>query len=124
MPADVKRSVGSSSGTSGAWGRWGCPRSLKKSMKVLLSSSPPERFIGVVLRLPSQEIPDRIPIEPAPLERLLHAPSVRLGFETRVAAAELGEPQRGAALLAGKRPAREIGILVEKRVQIRDQSLR
>src|SRR5882672_9597196 len=124
MPADVKRRVGSSRGTSGAWGRRGCPRSLKKSMKVLRSSSLPECFIGAVLRLLSQEIPDRIPIETAPLERRLHAPAVRLALEARVAAAKLGESQRGAPLLAGQRPAREIGILVEEPIQLPDQSVR
>src|SRR5439155_15088702 len=44
--------------------------------------------------------------------------------EPRVPSAELGESLRGTALLARERAAGKIGILIEKRVQLRDQRVR
>src|SRR4029077_14642222 len=72
----------------------------------------------------SQEVADRVPVEPAACQRLLHAPPVDVRRKPGVATPKLLQPRRRAALFTRERAAFEIRILLEEGIQLADQGVR
>src|SRR5689334_17537789 len=119
MPADVKRSVGSSSGTRGAMGSCGCSRWMKKSRKSFRRSLLEVAFTWIE-SLPSfvrgrDQIPHQAPVESAPDERAHHPlPRARVGFLRARAPRDLRERGPRAPLFLVELALHQIRILAEE----------
>src|SRR5690349_23259594 len=129
MPADVKRSVGSSSGTSGAMGRCGCPRSMKKSRKSFRRSLLEVAFTWIE-SLPGfvrgrDQIPHQAPVESAPHERAHHPlPRARIYLAGPRAARDLRERGPRAPFFLIELALDQIRVLAQELIQLLEQERR
>src|SRR6185503_4772509 len=124
MPADVKRSVGSSRGTRGAIGRCLWLRSTKNFKNVrrssLLDGGIPGSDLEFGFGFVSGQIPDGVPGEAAAQERRLEPPPAFLGRPCREPLLDLGRRRRRPALLRAEFPLGEVGIVAKERVHLRE----